>query len=856
MHFHKSLLAIMVGSAITLSGCNSSSNNTDGKQVDIPIPPSSNFINVIDRTGNPEYLRDYDKYDNLKFNAFVDNGAWHGHLLPADANGYGSFGGIMQVTQEYAHFMSGQEFDKLHLLDKKAGKQIDLSSAQANIYSTPGALVQVLKTDLVNVQMVLRFVTDRTSLVETQITNLTDQSMELELTWDGELLQRALSSEGYESKSIDELYPTYNRRISSIDNGIKISFGEMKNNYAIRNDVDAEFRVVRSIDTDTITNETSFKSIGYKNIAPKKTEIIYTTYSNLHNAKEVQNEKIKVTDILAHPHKYMEQAQARWDSYIEKGMSNNQATPDQARVAVKAMMTLNGNWRSAAGDIKQATVTPSVTARWFSGNLTWPWDTWKQAYAMAHFNPDVAMDNIRTVFQNQIQETDPIRPQDKGYLLDVVSYTAPDYRDGAGSENWNERNTKPSLAAWSVMEVYNALKNEFDRPEDAQKWIDEMYPKLVAYHDWWLRNRDHNGNGVPEYGAAVDSAHNTADGHMYVWVKTTDDLTARFGDDVLEKEGDWYKVQGVANYNKILDDVTYQDLSVGAQVAAGWESGMDNAARFGFISSEQLTAYAEKNYSGDVEQARKDWEVRFAENRSDDDKLLGFSMLQESVDQASYMYSDNKYLAELAGLVTAGTEGKERGQEFLDGAQKIKDYINTCMFDSGSNFYYDIQIDVEADGTTPKPLANGCAGLPITQRGRGPEGWGPLFNGAATQELADKVVATMLDQDEFNTSAKYQGEGISLPTAAQSNPAYDADIYWRGRVWLDQFYFGVRAMEQYGYGAEAVQMANELFTNAEGMTGDGAIRENYNPETGAVQGATNFSWSSAHMYMLYREFFK
>ncbi|MBU5885594.1 hypothetical protein JVW21_21005, partial [Vibrio cholerae O1] len=53
--------------------------------------------------------------------------------------------------------------------------------------------------------------------------------------------------------------------------------------------------------------------------------------------------------------------------------------------------------------------------------------------------------------------------------------------------NWNERNTKPSLAAWSVMEVYKVTKDK--------AWLEEMYPKLVAYHDWWLRNRDHNGNG-------------------------------------------------------------------------------------------------------------------------------------------------------------------------------------------------------------------------------------------------------------------------------------------------------------------------------------------------------------------------
>ncbi|XNM76674.1 hypothetical protein ACLK19_20580 [Escherichia coli] len=45
--------------------------------------------------------------------------------------------------------------------------------------------------------------------------------------------------------------------------------------------------------------------------------------------------------------------------------------------------------------MKFNTVTPSVTGRWFSGNQTWPWDTWKQAFAMAHFNPDIAKENIR-----------------------------------------------------------------------------------------------------------------------------------------------------------------------------------------------------------------------------------------------------------------------------------------------------------------------------------------------------------------------------------------------------------------------------------------------------------------------------
>ncbi|MFA1562524.1 MGH1-like glycoside hydrolase domain-containing protein, partial [Aliivibrio fischeri] len=91
-------------------------------------------------------------------------------------------------------------------------------------------------------------------------------------------------------------------------------------------------------------------------------------------------------------------------------------------------------------------------------------------------------------------------------------------------------------------------------------------------------------------------------------------------------------------------------------------------------------------------------------------------------------------------------------------------------------------------------------------------------------------------------------------TASQTNPAYDPNIYWRGRVWLDQFYFAVKSLEYYGHSSEAKQMVQQLFENAQGMNSDLSIQENYNPETGEVQGASNFSWSSAHLYMLYRDF--
>ena len=84
----------------------------------------------------------------------------------------------------------------------------------------------------------------------------------------------------------------------------------------------------------------------------------------------------------------------------------------------------------------------------------------------------------------------------------------------------------------------------------------------------------------------------------------------------------------------------------------------------------------------------------------------------------------------------------------------------------------------------------------------------------------------MLDPKEFNTF-------VPLGTAALTNPAFGADIYWRGRVWVDQFWFGLKGMERYGYRDDALKLADTFFRHAKGLTADGPIQENYNPLTGA-----------------------
>jgi len=781
-------LALAISAALTIPGCISHPGNES------PLRAEA-YKNVINRSGAPHYMLDYDFDEHQRFNPFFDLGAWHGHLLPNGPEGMGGFPGPALLTEEYINFMANN-FDRLSLY--KNGEKVCFSMTA---YSIPGALIQRLTAPGITVKLTLRFATARTSLLETQITSDTP----LELVWDGELLEKyyAKQQKPQSPPTIEQAFPDYTRQLLPTRDGLRVTFGRVRAASQLMTSGESEYQIHKSLPQQTTVNGHSF--IAKATISGSTT--FYTTYSHLLTAAEVQQEQSKIASILADPQRYMSASAQRWENYLDQGLSNPHATQAQARVAVKAIETLNANWRGAAGAMKFDSVTPSVTGRWFSGNQTWPWDTWKQAYAMAHFNPNVAKDNIRAVFAFQIQPDDPLRPWDAGFIPDLIAYNPSPERGGDGS-NWNERNTKPSLAAWAVMEVYNTTGDK--------QWLAEMYPKLVAYHDWWLRNRDHNGNGVPEYGATRDKAHNTPDGQMLFTVK---------------RGQHQQKFAGLNNYNRVVRSGRFDSIEIPAQVAASWESGRDDAAAFGFIDPDQLARYLAQGGK------RQDWQVKFAENRAADGTLLGYSLLQESVDQASYMYSDNRYLAEMADILGHNAEAAT----FRSKADKLANYINNCMFDSTSGFFYDIRIE-------DKPLPNGCAGYPIVERGKGPEGWSPLFNGAASQQHADAVIKVMKDPREFNTY-------VPLGTAALTNPAFGADIYWRGRVWVDQLYFGLKGMESYGYRADAVAMAQAFFNHADGLMTDGPIRENYNPLTGMQQGAPNFSWSAAHLYMLYNDFF-
>ncbi|MGB1298820.1 MAG: alpha-glucosidase [Psychrobium sp.] len=778
---------------------------------------------TIDRSGSATAFKDFDKYGNQKLNPLFDNGSWHGFTQPNDTAQYGSFTGPMIIAQEYPINLAAQ-LDKLNISDANSKQAYAFESAKADIQTLPGQLVQDYDFGDFTLRLTLQFVSQRIALIQSSFTNKLNKPLRLDLNWQGKLNQL-----WQPKKALANVLKDWQPQISDDLQGITVNLPAEKQRWHMMLDDSAQYQIRRDIKTvNSLNNQTlSYNSSASIELMPKQTRRINTAQSYWQTAELAKQDIALVSQLMTNPmyaNSQVQQSKQRWQRYLDKGLNDNSLLPTD--IAVKAIETLNGNWRSAAGALKHDVVTPSVTARWFNG--AWAWDTWKHAYAMASFNPSIAKDNIRAMFDYQITRDDARRPYDHGMVVDAIFYNKDRVRGGEGG-NWNERNTKPPLASWAVWEVYAQTKDK--------NFISEMLPKLEAYHQWWYRNRDHNKNGLIEYGATNHRYHNTPQGELTFKVNYGSGKTPDFVSNCEKGDKQWLSCQSMATYNQVLNDGSYQQLDIGAQHGAGWESGMDNAARFGFINQEQLKRYADKHYQGDLKQANADWQVRFFENRDNENQLVSFTIDQESVELNSYLAAEKQLLAQMAGVL--GDSAKQK--QYSAASKQLAKRINHCFFDEKTGFYYDRKI------TAKQVTNNSCPGTLLTKRGRGPEGWSPLWSKIATPEQALRVIQVMLDENEFNTL-------IPFGTASKTNPAYHPDIYWRGRVWLDQLYFGLVALDNYGFENEAKKLLKRVVKNAQGLNAQGAIRENYNPESGVVQGATNFSWSAAHLYMLHREF--
>ena len=719
-----------------------------------------NYKNILNVQGEPKEFtyfaprKETDKLGTNYINSFVDLGAWHGYYQPEyeKYSMYGGFAGPFYLAEEYAANLS-DSFSKIEIINKLTNEKYDLSKSEAKFDYIPGKLVQNYNLKDFNLTLELIFVTNRTALIKTTITNKTDKDLNISLNWSGKLYNKLGK---WNEKNKEYNYITLNNSLKKSENGVIVDFKEKRLVWDYLVSDDTQFEIRHSLPVKTKIKNNIYKSELEKSIViPPKDELVtYTTESYTFTKDEAKKEKKLVEDIIENGNKYFVENNKRWQDYIDKTVKTTDINSKYDIAAVKSINTLITNWRSPAGAIKHDGITPSVSYKWFNG--FWAWDSWKQAVATANFNEELAKNNIRALFDYQITKDDNLRPQDAGVIIDAIFYNKDEDRDGDGG-NWNERNSKPALAAWAVWEVYKVSEDK--------EFLKEMYPKLKEYHNWWYTNRDFDKNGIAEYGGMVHRLNNTPE--------------------------------------EII-------------LAAAWESGMDNAVRFD----------VEGSGAGDIG-------VKVLENKDSKGNLVGYSINQESVDLNSFLYAEKVYLSNMAEVLDLPKEKKE----YLASAKKVKEYVNKNMFDEKTGYYYDLQIDEIGNG---KLLVN---------RGKGTEGYIPLWANLATKKEAKRVVENVMDENVMNTYLRF-------PTSAKDNPKYNPVKYWRGPVWLDQAYFGIIGLNNYGYKKEAQDLSIKLFENSEGLLTDGVIRENYNPETGEGLHCSNFSWSASVYYLIYKDFLR
>lgn len=630
------------------------------------------IVNVLDFTGNP------DAPDDLSIYSFCDLGAWHSYSVPDTPTMAGGFMGPFSMSRNNGIWI-GRKFAHFNLSTPEGNSLPYQFSGKQDQY--PGWLEQNLVTSDKSFRVKIRlfYVSNRSIIVTAEVTNQSGEEQQIVLSWEGETW---LEDAFFEKN--DQGHP----RLNFTDNGTK-------HVYKFQDEAQTEL----SENTGFISTLTPVI------LAPSATFATSLQYSILF---EGDPEEDFLSEVPSGSH--FQRTKNRWIGYHESipyPAGHWLEKEPFELLKSKAIQTLIINWKSAAGELDHDGLFPSYAYRGFHG--FWAWDSWKHSAALARFEPELAKSQLLAMFDFQ---------NDAGMIADCV------FRDTL-IENHNWRDTKPPLAVWAANEIYEQTRDK--------AFIQNIFPKLMKYHDWWYRERDHNQNGWCEYGS-------------------TD----------------------------------------GTRVAAAWESGMDNAVRFDRASL--------------IQNGKEAW-----------------SLDQESVDLNAYLLYEKLKLSELAGVL-----GYSDVQDSITSSLGTLSNGLARFYDDSAQYFFDFH-------TTEQELMK----IP------GPEGWLPLWTSLASKEQAEGVKNAVMNQSLFNSH-------VPFPTLNLSHPEFDPlNGYWRGPVWIDQAYFGIVGLENYGYTDEADHLKRNLVHHAQGMLRKGfPLHENYHPVTGDALNAAQFSWTAAHLLLL------
>lgn len=401
------------------------------------------FINMLNlEVGN--------KFDPAGY-FFSDLGNWHGYGFNSSSTlekAGGFRGPAFTAGRSIGLKWLSDSFERLTLTKQTGSQQKEIPFTQIVSYEyLPGMLKQQLKAGDLSVSLREIAVSDRSTMIEYEITNQGDIDQTIGMYVSGELTYKDAKCE------------------SAQDNRVYVAIAKSKHHFI--------FSFPEQSRLQSIGDKGYKMKIGSTTLRPGKSTIFYSFASFCPATGKEEALSTHQTLKSNAASNYFKENKKRWEGYLASIL--DRPTPylqieRNRQWAVKSLMTLNTNWRSAAGDLKHGGVLPSTG----HFDAFWAWDSWEHAAALAVFNPQLAKEQMLTMFDYQTPE---------GMIIDLISIDK--------KEN-NTVCSKPPIASWGTYMVYQHTKDK--------AFVKEMLPKLLKYHEWRYKYRDHDRNGLCEYG--------------------------------------------------------------------------------------------------------------------------------------------------------------------------------------------------------------------------------------------------------------------------------------------------------------------------------------------------------------------
>lgn len=371
---------------------------------------------------------------------FSDQGAWFAYSFPDTTSNYGGFSGPFLMTEQNGIWSSAN-------LSQLVLKNVVWKSVETISYANH--LEQVFKNENLKLTQQLVFSSGHTAIIKSTITNIGKETMAISMSWKNQpILAESLKFtstknevliKSSKSNAIGHLIFPPGTSIKNTDN----TYSTAPENISLKPNQSKEINISQTF---------IFPEYSWENEKSALTTISFDTVLNIRkNEKEGQISAL--TNNLKPEFK---------DSIYKQ-------------VLAKSHLTLQNNWRIAAGELKYEGLFPSYHYKWFNG--FWSWDSWKHAVGLSYYDTELAKNQMRVMFDFQNED---------GFIVDCV------YRDTT-IEAHNYRDTKPPLSVWAVAKIYEKDKDT--------AFVKEMYPKLKKYHNWWYNKRDYDKDGLCEYGS-------------------------------------------------------------------------------------------------------------------------------------------------------------------------------------------------------------------------------------------------------------------------------------------------------------------------------------------------------------------